>query len=448
AYTPLWAQQAYGAPEDQGFAWSLFNGVAFMQVDTAIGDRGEYYCGTWYHGYDTILAGMREALADSRVNGLFLRLCTPGGVVSGGLPALAEFIRESRASAGGKPVHVYADMACSAGYWLGAQADRIASPRVGLIGSIGAVLVHEDASGWLEKNGVKVTAIQFGEQKTAGADWGPLTPEALADLQAEINQCGEDFIADVHAGRPQLTPEALLATQARVYMANHKDTSRSGQALAFVDAIESEEQAFNALLASLPTATSGPTPGFTPSSAANAQRGGPSASKESPMAATGPKTTPTLALLTAQRATLDAQIALASANSETGADTTAGQAPGDSAEGPATVAGDDVVETGPGGGAAADATTDQDQILGSAEAMAHPHAAMAAVRDGLTYAQFKGQLGAHAAAPQRGALAAAMAGVRRLGPDASKAGVGSSSPLVESARRMAADAAAAPATRR
>ncbi len=133
-YAPLWAQQTYGEPQDEGFGWALYEGVALIEIEGAISDRGSYYCGTFYHGYDTIHAAIREAMNDSRVHGIFIREKTPGGVVSDGLSALTAYMRSCRSDAGGKPIHVYADMACSAGYWIASAADRRVAPRVGLIG--------------------------------------------------------------------------------------------------------------------------------------------------------------------------------------------------------------------------------------------------------------------------------------------------------------------------
>ncbi|MCR6657989.1 MAG: hypothetical protein NVV72_01095 [Asticcacaulis sp.] len=106
-YSPLWAQQAYGEPEDEGFCWSLYQGAALFDVSTALSAQGDYWCGTWYHGYDTLLAGLRDAANDARVKGLFIRMNCPGGPVAGGLPALAAYIRSARAAAGGKPIHFF-----------------------------------------------------------------------------------------------------------------------------------------------------------------------------------------------------------------------------------------------------------------------------------------------------------------------------------------------------
>ncbi|MFN3464727.1 MAG: S49 family peptidase, partial [Terricaulis sp.] len=244
-YAPSYAS----APEHEGFGWSLVDGIACLNVEGALLDRGFYACGEMFWGYDTIAQAMKEAMAESRVRGVFIRMDSPGGVVASGLEALTADMRAMReaGNTGGKPIFVYAECAASAAYWISAQADRIFAPPVGMVGSIGAVIVHEDYSSAYDKAGIKVTPIQFGAKKTDGASFKPLSEEALADLQSEIDAIGERFVADVTAGREFLGRDALIATQAACYMADHPERARSGLALGLVDELAREEQAFAAL---------------------------------------------------------------------------------------------------------------------------------------------------------------------------------------------------------
>lgn len=416
AYAPLYVS---GEVEDFGYCWALSQGVALMQCDTVLLDRGEDFCGTVYHGYDTLLQAMCESSADERVKAIFLRECSPGGVVAGGLPALAARMREIRAAAGGKPIWVYADMACSAAYWIAAQADRIVAPAQGLVGSIGAVLVHEDWSAALDKAGVKVEAIQFGAQKTAGAWWDALSDAARADLQAEIDQCGRDFVADLVLGRPSVTAEAALATEARVYMGRHDEPGRSALDLKLVDAIMSEQDAFAELVeaVSRPSATLSAPLGTT-SAAAQGARGASPPQKEPAMAVKGPKTgaAATLAALVAQKATLDAEIARMSAAKPDPDEADEADEAEDAMDGGA----DEAAE------GEADETEEQDNkkapeaaaIAASAEAKAHPALALAAIGSGQTLAMFQASVAALPAA-STGRLAGHMAAHTppRLGPD-------------------------------
>lgn len=415
AYSPRYV----GEVDDSGFCWSLKDGVALMNVEGPLLDRGEYFCGQIFHGYDTLLAALREATADERVKGIFIRDNTPGGVVAGGLPVLAQWMRDNREAAGGKPIWSYADMACSAGYWFAASSDRILAPRVGLIGSIGAVIVHESWAKALEEFGVEITPIQFGAKKTDGAWWEALSDSARADLQAEIDQCGRDFVADVVAGRPTLTEDVVLGTEARVFMGHHDEPERSALELGLIDAHAGEEEAFLELVEHVAAAgrtVSIPASG-TPSAAAPRGRASASPAQEADMAQ--PKKAAAMpAVKAAQAALRKAQADLARAQAESAAvpeedeDEDEGQpAATEPAEEPEPEATDDEEEG---------ADDDGKAIAASAEAKAHPTLALAAIQSGQTLAQFRASVGALATAPRTSKLDRAMAGAQRLAPDASK----------------------------
>lgn len=400
AYAPLWA----GDVEDTGYCWSLLQGVALMCADTPLVERGEDFCGVVYHGYDTLKAGIADAMADDRVKGVFLRLSSPGGVVAGGLTDLAAYMRSVRATgnSAGKPIWVYADMAASAAYWIAAQADRISAPAVGLVGSIGAVIIHENWAGALEKAGVEVTSVQFGPHKTDGAWFKALSPAALADLTAEIDQCGRDFCADVAEGRKQLTVEALIDSGARVFMAKHDDESRSGLALGFVDAIESEEAAFQGLLAriSAGSAISSPAKPKKEAAMANPNRKGPAAS--------APKATAT----PPAAETVDRPAAAAPDEGYVDCGTCEGTGMMPDNTPCADCGGEGQVEDPD------EADMNAVAIATSPEAKSHPHLALAAIASGQTLAQLRTNVAALASAPRSSRLDGAMAVAPRLGPDA------------------------------
>jgi ClpP class serine protease len=402
AYHPLYV----GEVDDQGFCWSLKDGIAMLQCDTALLERGEVFCGAVWHGYDTLLAAMREAAADERVRGLFLRAASPGGVVAGGLDTLATWMRDNRAAAGGKPIWVYADQACSAMYWISAQADRIVAPDVGMIGSIGAVLVHEDWSGALAEAGVKVTAIQFGAKKTDGNWWESLSPRAQQDLQAEIDQCGRNFVAAVAAGRPVMSEDKQLATEAGVFLGRHDDAARSALALGLCDDIMSEEAAFAALAQSV----SGAAP-VSPSTLALAASAG--TEKEQPMATTAEQKAARLAALKEEEKTLSAD---PTANA---ARLAAIKAEADGLE-------DDGEEDDPAENPDKKPEANAKAIAESPEAKTYPKQALAAISAGLTLDQFKAMV---ADTPRTGRLNEAMTGAPRLNADAPSGGGKVAAPL-------------------
>ncbi len=428
-YTPLWAQQSYGEPQDEGFAWSLYEGIALMECATAISDRGEEWCGTWYHGYDTLLAGMREALADERTKGLFVRMRTPGGVVDGGMYALTAFMRKARAAAGGKPIHFHVDMACSAGFWIICNGDRTTSSPVGLVGSVGAVIVHEDWSEGLKKQGLALTPITFGSKKVDGASWAPLSASAKADWQSEIDQIGRDFIAGVIAGRPSLTAEALLDTQAGVFMADNDDKARSGLALGLIDDVMDEQEAFAELLERVSPAVGGVKAIVPASGAAAAVPATPVPQQEAPTPMKTLKTVARVAAGALRPATAAAAPAAKAAEGAEAAEAAAVAMECPTCNGTGSVdgetcpdcdgTGEELVEQGESEAAApaAAAPNVAKAIAATPEAKANPAHALAAIEAGLSVAQFKAMAAAQPAAPAASALDRRMSGAKRLGAD-------------------------------
>lgn len=290
AYCPLWMEESGGPDGDLGLGMSLKDGIACLNIDTAISARGREICGAWFHGYDTIAAALRNAFADERVKGIFIRYETPGGVVDDGIEEVCEILRENREAAGGKPVWGFCDVAASAGYWIASQCDRLIASRNSIVGSIGAVMVHWEYSEALKKDGVKVTPIQFGSQKTAGAGYQPLDDVALGDYQAWVDQAGRDFVAAIGLGRPSLTEDQCLATEARIYTGHHDEAERSALGIGLIDELMREPAAFEALRAHTEQAaqSSGDTAapaGQPPASSATAMTGDPSMAKKTKAAA-------------------------------------------------------------------------------------------------------------------------------------------------------------------
>jgi capsid assembly protease len=219
----------------EGWGFVIVDDVAIIQMHGAIPEAGGEYCGDFWHGYDTIAEAVRQASADARAKAILLWQKSPGGVVCGGLDVAANAITNA-----GKPVHVFADQSCSAAYWLASGATQIHASRYAMIGSIGAVILHEDISGALERAGVVISSITFGSEKVAGNWWTALSDATRATLQAEIDQIGRDFVAKVCAGRPALSPETVIATQAGVFLGAHDEAARSALAIGLIDTIQTD----------------------------------------------------------------------------------------------------------------------------------------------------------------------------------------------------------------
>lgn len=217
----------------EGWGFVIVDGVAVIAMHGAIPEHGGMYCGAGWHGYDTIAESVRAASADDRAKAILLWQKSPGGVVCGGLDVAAQAITDA-----GKPLHVYADQSCSAAYWLASGATAIHANRYAMIGSIGAAILHEDFSRAIEAHGITISLIKFGDRKMAGNPWTALDDATRARLQAEVDQIGRDFVARVVAGRPSLSEEAVIGTQAGVFMGSHDEAARSALALGLIDTLQ------------------------------------------------------------------------------------------------------------------------------------------------------------------------------------------------------------------
>ena len=147
---------------------------------------------------DTIASQLRAALADPGITRVVLEFDTPGGSVFG----ISELAAEIRAARGIKPIIGIADStAASAGYWLLSQCTEAYCAPSGQVGSIGVIAAHEDISGSLEIQGIRITTICAGAFKDELSPFAPLNAGARSAMQSMVNSYGGDFTRAVAQGR-------------------------------------------------------------------------------------------------------------------------------------------------------------------------------------------------------------------------------------------------------
>lgn len=145
-----------------------------------------------------IAADFRAALADETIDGIVLEFDSPGGTIDG-IPELADEIRAAR---GSKPIVAHANtLAASAAYWLATAADEVVVTPSGMVGSVGVFTAHQDLSKAAEMDGVKTTLISYGKYKTEANRWEPLSDDAKANLQEQVDQIGAMFVSGLAANR-------------------------------------------------------------------------------------------------------------------------------------------------------------------------------------------------------------------------------------------------------
>lgn len=141
---------------------------------------------------------VREAGADASIGAIVLSIMSPGGLVYGTAEA-GDAVFEVRQR---KPVIAVASpYSYSAAHWIGTQASAYYASTSGGVGSVGVRGGHVDMSGFEDKIGMKTTLIASDPEKIAGHPYGPLSDEDRADMQAEIDEMNQAFVAAIARGR-------------------------------------------------------------------------------------------------------------------------------------------------------------------------------------------------------------------------------------------------------
>jgi signal peptide peptidase SppA len=191
-------------------------GIALIPILGTLVRRSSYLgAASGLTSYQEIEAMVESAFADPRVKAVLLEVDSSGGE-AGGVFDLAQRLR-ALSQASSKPLWAIADeSALSAAYALACAADRLWLTRTAEVGSIGVVAVHVDESVADAKAGLNYTFLHAGAHKVDGHPHAPLPAPVASDIQADIDQLHDQFIHLV-AGFRRLTPEAVRATEARVY---------------------------------------------------------------------------------------------------------------------------------------------------------------------------------------------------------------------------------------
>lgn len=189
-------------------------------------------------GYDGLRQNLFMAVADPKVEAIALNIDSPGGEVAGCFD-LVDTIYGLR---GEKPIWAILDeSAYSAAYAIASAADKIYVPRTGGVGSIGVIAAHVDLSQALTAAGIKVTFITYGDYKADGHAELPLSDEALARFQADIDAMGELFVETVARNR-NISAATVRGTKAACFM------GAAGVALGLADEVAAPDAAFRALI--------------------------------------------------------------------------------------------------------------------------------------------------------------------------------------------------------
>jgi len=192
------------------------DGVAIVPVFGTLVMRSSYLAAaSGLTSYAEIGQNIEKAFADPSVRAVLLEIDSPGGEV-GGLFDLCDKISALKGQFG-KPLWALAhESALSAAYAIASCADKIVLTQTAEVGSIGVVAVHVDESGADEQAGVAWNFIYAGQRKVDGNPHEPLSDEARADIQEDVDGLYASFVALVAINRG-IEAETVRKTEAGVY---------------------------------------------------------------------------------------------------------------------------------------------------------------------------------------------------------------------------------------
>jgi len=135
--------------------------------------------------YVEIQQEVEDAATDPAVKGILLDVDSPGGEVAG-VFELTDTIYAARSA---KPIVAVANSnALSGAYLLASGAQRVYAGQSSSLGSIGVIVSHLDVTGSDEKLGFKYTIMHAGARKADFNPHVPLSDEARATIEAELNR--------------------------------------------------------------------------------------------------------------------------------------------------------------------------------------------------------------------------------------------------------------------
>ncbi|MUK88842.1 signal peptide peptidase SppA [Ornithinibacillus sp. L9] len=217
----------------------LGNKIVVLHLDGVIQDTApSTLINTTSYNHKRFLEMLEEAGEDRSVDGIILRINTPGGgvVESAEIHDKIVDIQEEY----NKPIYVsMGNTAASGGYYISAPANKVVAHPATLTGSIGVIMEGYDLSGLAEELGVEFNTIKSGEFKDIMSISREMTDEERELLQTMIDDMYDDFVQVIVDGRDMSEATVRQLGDGRVY------TGRQAQENGLVDELGSLQDAIS-----------------------------------------------------------------------------------------------------------------------------------------------------------------------------------------------------------
>ena len=197
--------------------------ILMIEIDGLISgsevDSGYFGLGTTTSMVGRVREMLDRAREDDDVQGILLRIDSPGGTATASEQIYTEIVRFKEE----RNVPVVAQLlttAASGGYYIAMSADAVQAHPTTVVGSIGVIFSSMNFAGLMDKLGIEDQTITGGEFKDMGSPYRPLTGGERGQLQAIVDDLHARFKEVVDLGRPKLTAEQVeVVADGRIYSA-------------------------------------------------------------------------------------------------------------------------------------------------------------------------------------------------------------------------------------
>ena len=216
------------------------NKVAVIELNGTIASSSENSLFSKEANATNLLKSLKLAREDKDINGIIIKINSPGGTVAMSQNIYNEIIKTRKT----KPViSVMDDVAASGGYYIAAATDRIIAQEGTLTGSIGVIFSFMDYHDLIiNKLNVKQIVIKSGKYKDIGSGARKMLPEEKELIQDIVNDSYNQFLEAITKGRIQredkdysVAKTNLTEENLKTYADGRVFTGKKAKTLGFVD---------------------------------------------------------------------------------------------------------------------------------------------------------------------------------------------------------------------
>jgi signal peptide peptidase SppA len=195
--------------------YSIDNGVAILEMSGPMSKRS-YWWGSGSGSTSQFRRTLQQAVDDSRVQSILLKIDSPGGQVAG----TADLALDIAAASQRKPIAAFLeDSGCSAAYWIASQAGAgVYCNQTAMVGSVGTLFTIDDTSGYFKQLGIKRNVLGTGKWKGAGTSGAPITDEQRAYFEDQAHAINASFLASVQVARGLSDSQMETVREAGVFI--------------------------------------------------------------------------------------------------------------------------------------------------------------------------------------------------------------------------------------